>query len=485
MAIPLLATPKIPCQLTSCNLFRVRSLSSHTSSPLNLTAPLSDPPTSPEQPLSDVLDLDNTEKLFSSVKTRTLVTSLLNLYAMAVDPLVKFGTKLIQSPVVMENRISRAVMVGAVRSTVYKQFCAGETTEEVSETVTRIWKRVGFRSILDYAVEDAENGDAARRNLEGFERTVDMAAALPPTSASMCVKITAICPINLLERISDQLRWNYKNPTFELPWRTHCFPVLSDSSPLYLTSSRPEPLTDQELHDFELAQERLNGLSKQCAKSNIMLLIDAEYASVQPAIDYFTYLVALKFNKEQPVVCGTVQAYLRGAKDRLEMMMKSGENEGISIGIKLVRGAYITRETRMASSLGVPSPIHGSILETHRCYNECASFLLEKVRDGSGAVVLATHNSKSGKLAAVKAEELGIRKGDNKLQFAQLMGMADGLSLGLRNAGFQVNKYLPFGPVDNVIPYLVRRAEENKGFLSTSVQDRQLIRKELTRRLKR
>jgi proline dehydrogenase len=129
-----------------------------------------------------------------------------------------------------------------------------------------------------------------------------------------------------------------------------------------------------------------------------MLLIDAEYASVQPAIDYFTYLVALKFNNERPIVYGTVQAYLRDAKERLEMMMKSGEKEGICTGIKLVRGAYITRETRVASSLGVPSPIHGSILETHRCYNDCASFLLEKVRDGSGAVVLATHNTKSGKI---------------------------------------------------------------------------------------
>ena len=116
------------------------------------------------------------------------------------------------------------------------------------------------------------------------------------------------------------------------------------------------------------------------------------------SIDYFTYLVALKFNKEQPIVYGTVQAYLRGAKERLEMMMKSGENEGICTGIKLVRGAYMTRDTRLASSLGVPSPINGSILETHRCYNECAAFLLEKVRDGSGAVVLATHNTKSGKI---------------------------------------------------------------------------------------
>lgn len=170
--------------LTSRNLLLLRSLSSLTSSPLNLTAPLSDPPASPDQPLPDALDLDNTAQLFASVKTATLVTSFLNLYAMGADPLVELGTAVMQSPAVMQSRLGKAAVVGAVRATVYRHFCAGETDEEVSETVRGMWERVGLRSILDYAAEDAEDADVAGRNLDGFQRTVDMAATLPPRSVS-------------------------------------------------------------------------------------------------------------------------------------------------------------------------------------------------------------------------------------------------------------------------------------------------------------
>jgi proline dehydrogenase len=182
-----IATTRLSSRLTECNLLHVRPFSSLASSPLNLTAPLSEPPISPEQPPSDVLDLDNTEQLFSSVKTSALITSLLNLSAMAVDPLVEFGTAVMQSPVVMESRLSRAAVVGAVKATVYKHFCAGETTEEASETVRRMWERIRLKSILDYAVEDAEDVDAATRNLDGFQRTVDMVAALPPPSVSVAI----------------------------------------------------------------------------------------------------------------------------------------------------------------------------------------------------------------------------------------------------------------------------------------------------------
>jgi proline dehydrogenase len=148
----------------------------------------------------------------------------------------------------------------------------------------------------------------------------------------------------------------------------------------------------------------------------------------------------------------------------------------LRLGLKVVRGAYIARESRLAASLGVPSPVHPCIQDTHDCYNGCASFLLDRVRRGSASLMLATHNVESGQLAAVRAQELGIPKGDPNLQFAQLMGMADGLSLSLRNAGFQVSKYLPYGPVDQIIPYLIRRAEENRGMLSASTFDRQLLR---------
>ncbi|KAF2312295.1 hypothetical protein GH714_032190 [Hevea brasiliensis] len=154
------------------------------------------------------------------------------------------------------------------------------------------------------------------------------------------------------------------------------------------------------------------------------------------------------------------------------------------MGFKLVRGAYMSTERKLASSLGYQSPIHNNIQQTHSCYNDCASFLLEAITNGSHGVILATHNVQSATLAAKKAQDLGIGNGNQKLEFAQVYGMAEALSFGLRNAGFQVSKYLPFGHVEIVMPYLLRRAEENRGLLSASGLDRVLTRKELCRRLK-
>lgn len=356
----------------------------------------------------------------------------------------------------------------------------------------RLWHG-GMGGILDYGIEDAEDGAACDRNTAGFLAAVDVAAALPPGSASVCIKITALCPIALLEKTSDLLRWQHKHPsTTKLPWKAHSFPILADSSPLYLTPSEPAPLTPEEERELQLAHERLLVVGERCAEHGIALLVDAEYATVQPAIDYFTFAGALAFNSSgcgggvggRPIVHGTVQAYLRDARDRLEAMAGAAERERVRLGVKVVRGAYLTRETRLASAMGVPSPIHGTIQDTHDCYNGCAAFLLDRVRRGTASLMLATHNVESGQLAAARAQELGIGKGDGNLQFAQLMGMADGLSLGLRNAGFQVSKYLPYGPVEHIIPYLIRRAEENRGLLSASSFDRHLLRKELVRRFK-
>lgn len=212
-----------------------------------------------------------------------------------------------------------------------------------------------------------------------------------------CVKVTAICPISLLERVSDLLRWEKKDPSFDLPWKSHAIPILSDSSPLYQTPTKPEPLTETEQQDLKLAFDRLSTLCRRCAEVNLPVLMDAEYTSVQPAIDYFTYAAAREFNKgDRPIVFGTIQAYLRDAKERMVQSVEAAEREGFLFGLKLVRGAYLTRETQLANSLGVPSPIHRSIQETHACYDDCASFMLERLATGSASLVLATHNLESG-----------------------------------------------------------------------------------------
>ncbi|XP_043725359.1 proline dehydrogenase 2, mitochondrial-like [Telopea speciosissima] len=484
-----------PRLLQNQNLNRIRILNSSASAPiigsvsqdndaviLNSLLLTSSSSTSPSP--TSLLNLEDDEKLFSSLSSFQLMRSSLNLHLAAFDPIVDLGIWVMKSRLLKSN-IGNKLVLKVVKHSLYEHFCAGENLEEASRTLQKLWDD-GLRGILDYGLEDAIDNQSCDRNLVEFLKTVDSIKLLPPSSVSFaCVKITAICPIKLLEKVSDLLRWEVQDSSFHLPWKVDTLPILTPSSPLYHTLKRPDPLTTEEEQDLQLAHQRLNKLCEKCLENNVPLLVDAEYTLVEPAIDYLTYSAAIKFNMDNNVmVFGTIQAYLKDAKERIVQATEAAEKRGIPIGFKLVRGAYMSSESAIASSLGVAPPIHGTIKDTHNCYNDCTAFMLEKVAKRSAAVVLATHNLDSGRVAAAKAQSLGIGKGNQKLQFAQLKGMADALSFGLRNAGFQVSKYLPFGPVGKVMPYLLRRAEENRGLLSASTLDRQLMRKELERRFK-
>lgn len=402
----------------------------------------------------------------------------------AMEPVVDLGMWVMNSKL-METEVFRKIVMGGVKHTFFEHFCAGETEKEVAQSMRRI-NKAGMRGMLVYAVEHTSDNAGCDENMQGFLRTIKLTKSLPPSSVGfVIVKITAICPTDLLKRVSDLLRWQYKDPSFKLPWKLDSFPIFSESSPLYHTLEKPEPLTPEEEQDLELAHQRLTKLCEECQEANVPLTIDAEDTGLQPAIDYFTYSSAINFNRgDRPTVYGTIQAYLKDAKERMYLAAKAADKLGVSMGFKLVRGAYMSSEEKFASSLGYDSPIHNSIQETHDCYNSCTEMLLDRIAEGKGGVVLATHNIESGQLAATKASDLGIRKGNPRLEFAQLYGMSDALSFGLSNAGFRVCKYMPYGPVDMVIPYLLRRAEENRGMLAASSLDRQLISLELKRRAK-
>ncbi|KAI3455056.1 hypothetical protein Pfo_011719 [Paulownia fortunei] len=443
--------------------------------------PVSPKPRTPNEPC---INLDASKELFSSVSTPKLIKSTVTLHMASMDGMVDLGSWVMNSGL-MKSPISRRMVLDSIKYTFYDHFCGGEDLWEADRTVKKLWDS-GLRAMLDYGLEHAVDNWSCERNLEEFIRTIESTKSLPSSPVSFVVaKITAICPPSLLRRVSDLLRWEYKDKSLHLPWKLETLPVFSDSSPLYHTPKRPEPLTPEEERDLELAYKRLIKICENSLEANVPLLIDAEDTSIQPAIDYFTYSAAIKYRRDDsPLIFNTIQAYLKDARERLVIAKKAADEMGVPVGFKLVRGAYMSSERRLASTLGVKSPIHDTIQDTHACYNECAAFMLEEIAKGSGSVVLATHNLESGKLAAAKAVELGIKKDSQNLQFAQLYGMAEALSFGLRNAGFKVSKYLPFGPVEQIMPYLLRRAEENRGLLSTSSLDRQLMRKELLRRLR-
>ncbi|KAI9153227.1 hypothetical protein LWI28_008019 [Acer negundo] len=436
------------------------------------------------KPNNSIIDINDHQKLFGLLSTSKLLRAAFNLHLAAIESIVDLGTWVMNSKM-MEMELARGVVLGTVKHTFYEHFCAGESAAEVRRCVGKV-NEAGLRAMLVYAVEHTNDKTECQQNLQGFLQTVQSVKSLPPSSVSfVIVKISAICPMSLLERVSDLLRWQQKDPSLNLPWKLNTFPIFSDCSPLYHTQKKPDPLTPEEETELQLGHERLLKLCQECVDANVPLAVDAEDTLIQPAIDYMTYSSAILYNKDdRPIVYNTMQAYLKDAKERLFLATKDAEKMKVPMGFKLVRGAYMSSETKFASSLGCESPIHNTIQDTHACYNDCASLMLEKIANGSGAVVLATHNVESGQLAAAKAKELGIDKGNQKLEFAQLYGMSEALSFGIRNAGFQVSKYMPYGPVEMIIPYLLRRAEENRGFLSASNLDRLLIRKELNRRLK-
>lgn len=426
----------------------------------------------------------NDPSLYHDLTTSELLLTLVNLHLLSSKPIVDFSMKFLTSRL-MDLSAFRIPSLWAVKKLAFAHFCAGEDLTEASATLQRMWE-LGMQGILNYSLEDATDNVVCDRNAQVFVETIRQAQKLPPGSVSFaCVKLTAICPLTLLERVSQLLRWQHMNAGFKLSWQEEGLPLFALESPTFHVQKEPQPLSAEEKVDLAAAKQRLWRLCEESREIGYPLLVDAECTRVQPAIDYLTYAAELHFNagREQPLVYGTMQSYLKDSFPRLTLAMDAASKMGVPLGVKLVRGAYLVRESTLAGSLRVSSPIHSCIEETHNCYNASANFLLERAAAGQGSVILATHNKDSARAAAAKAMELRLRKVDGRVQFGQIKGMADGLSLGLVRAGFRVSKYLPFGPVALVMPYLIRRAQENRGVLSNAAADGLTMRKELTRRL--
>ncbi|MCO5551507.1 hypothetical protein L7F22_005011 [Adiantum nelumboides] len=388
--------------------------------------------------------------LYSDISAGELMRSYLNLQLLAFDPVVSMASRAL-SP--KTSILLRGPMLWAVRYVTFPYFCAGENLTDASHTLSHLWHHLRLQGILNFALEDAFDETFCDSSLLSFLDAIRQINKLPTGSVSFaCIKITAICPVPLLERVSNLLRFQHIHPSFNLPWQEKDLPVFAHESPMYCLQNQPEPLSPEEEKIFAKAKERLWQLCKESRNVGVPLLVDAEYASVQPAIDYLTYAAAVAFNDHSEggtVVYGTMQAYLKDS---------------------------FPREQALAAFLKIPSPVHKCIEDTHKCYNSSAVFLLEKAAAGWGRVVLATHNVESGRIAAAKALELGLTNRDSRLQFGQLKGMADSLSLSLVRAGFKVSKYLAYGPLEHLVPYLLRRAEENKGVVNNTAVDRRCIR---------
>eukprot|EP01025_Chloroclados_australasicus_P010567 TRINITY_DN1433_c0_g1_i4.p2 TRINITY_DN1433_c0_g1~~TRINITY_DN1433_c0_g1_i4.p2 ORF type:complete len:291 (+),score=58.82 TRINITY_DN1433_c0_g1_i4:991-1863(+) len=242
-------------------------------------------------------------------------------------------------------------------------------------------------------------------------------------------------------------------------------------------------LTDEEFELVDAMITRVGKLAELAAQKDVKLMIDAEHSYFQPAIDHTVQQLQRMYNKDKAVVYNTYQCYLKDSYDHVVWDMERARRGGYVFAGKLVRGAYMVLERRRAEEMNYPSPIHDTIEDTHANYNRVLELVLNEVKDsGKAEVMVASHNQQSIELAISLMDKLELRPRSSGVFFGQLLGMADHLSYTLGRNGYRAYKYVTFGPVEEVIPYLVRRAQENSGMMSGAQLELKLVQNELWRR---
>ncbi|XP_017580317.2 proline dehydrogenase 1, mitochondrial [Pygocentrus nattereri] len=249
-----------------------------------------------------------------------------------------------------------------------------------------------------------------------------------------------------------------------------------------------EPLlskfAEEEEQQMKRMLQRLEVLAKCAVENRVRLMVDAEQTYFQPAINWLTLVMQRIFNTDHPIVFNTYQCYLKEAFDNVCMDVELSRREGWCFGAKLVRGAYLDQERSRAEEIGYEDPINPDYETTNCMYHRCLDHVLEEIeRNRKANVMVASHNTDTVKHTLRRMEEMGLAPTDKKVYFGQLLGMCDQISFPLGQAGFPVYKYVPYGPISEVIPYLSRRVQENRGVMKGAQAERELLWTELIRRV--
>ncbi len=335
-----------------------------------------------------------------------------------------------------------------IKNNIFAQFCGGETVEECKAASARL-AEYGIGTILDYSVEGKEKESDFDATAEEIIRTIDAAKGNP--HIPFCVfKVTGVARFELLERQNEVVRGT-------------------------LTQ-----LTEKDQAEWSRVVQRVLHICQAAYDADQRIFIDAEDSWIQDAIDQLCHDMMEKFNHQAPIVYNTVQLYRH---DRLEFLKKAhawAKDKGLHYAVKLVRGAYMEKEGKRAAEMGYQNPIQPSKEATDRDFNAGVKYCLDNLQDM--ALCCGSHNEESSMLLAQWMDERGIVKNDNRVAFAQLFGMSDHISYNLADAGYNVVKYLPYGPIKEVMPYLLRRAQENTSVKGQTSRELGLILKERKRR---
>ncbi|WP_420577450.1 proline dehydrogenase family protein [Ekhidna sp.] len=387
---------------------------------------------------SEPINFDDTATAFAYRSTGELKNSHFVFASMKKPWMVKIGTVLTTFALKVKLPVK-----GIIKKTLFNQFCGGESVKDSADKI-KLLGDYNVQTILDYSVEGLENEDGYNDTKEEALRVVDFAAT------------------------NDHIPF--------------CVMKLSGlgSTALMTKAQNKEKLTEIEKTKLYNCEQRVDEIVRKASSKGLMVMIDAEESWFQNFIDGVTYRMMEKYNKERPVVYNTYQLYRHDVMDRMKRAFLQAENDGYYFGAKLVRGAYMEKERDRAEEMGYESPIHDKKEDVDRDYDEALRFCMKHI-DRMG-LCAGTHNEKSSNLLVQLMNEHGISKKDNRVFFAQLLGMSDNISFKLADLGYNVAKYVPYGPVEKVLPYLFRRAEENTSIAGQSGREYNLVKKELKRR---
>ena len=390
------------------------------------------------------ISFENTQNAFAYKSTKALKSAKLLFGFMGYPKLVQLGTRMV--PALLKAGLP---IKGIIRNTIFKQFVGGETLAETIP-VAQMLAEHNVDVILDYGVEGKEGEENFDHATQVFIDVINHAAS-QKNIPFISIKVTGLASHELLQTLHEA------------------------------------PRLRSGIHDNEIEQaawdrvrERMYAICEAAAEKNVGVLVDAEESWIQDPIDRLTMEMMAVFNTQKAVVFNTIQLYRHDRLHFLRISHQIAEAQGFILGLKLVRGAYMEKERAVALEKNRLSPIQVSKEATDTDYDEAVRFCMDHIH--STAVIIASHNEQSNLLGARLLDEMMLPHNHPHVHFSQLYGMSDTITFNLAKEGFNVSKYLPFGPIQDVIPYLMRRAQENTSVSGQTGRELMQLKRELARR---
>ena len=383
-------------------------------------------------------NFENTEVAFKLKSDSQLERAYFLFKMIANEPLVKIGTAVTKFALNAHLPVE-----GLIRSTVFDHFCGGINENDCMPVVESLSK-LGVKSVLDYSIEGKEGEEQFNSTLN---KVIELTAFSKVKNAMpfSVFKPSGLGRFELFQKVTENIE-----------------------------------LSNQEDIEWSQVKKRFDIASNSASQANIKLLIDAEESWMQRAADELCTDLMAKYNQKRVVVFNTLQCYRWDRLDYLKEEHKKALANGYKLGYKIVRGAYLEKENERAESMGYKSPICETKEATDTCFNEVLNYILNNLSEIE--LFIGTHNEESTYLAIHQMKEKKIAKNDSRVWFGQLYGMSDHITFNLAKLGYGVAKYIPFGPVKDVMPYLIRRAEENTSVAGQTSRELSLIKKEKQRR---